>query len=101
MIGNPVGMFNKMGVGFVELVREPAVGMRHGASGFFKGLGKGITGMVRGVVGGTFDSVSSLTGSLYSVIKVGSYGEDSRNNVAGNFGEGVFYGVKGIGIELY
>jgi hypothetical protein len=28
MIGNPVGMFNKMGVGFVELVREPAVGMR-------------------------------------------------------------------------
>ena len=57
--------------------------------------------MVRGVVGGTFDSVSSLTGSLYSVIKVGAYGEDSRNDVAGNLGEGVYYGVKGIGIELY
>jgi hypothetical protein len=28
MIGNPVGLLGKIGIGFVELKREPSVGMR-------------------------------------------------------------------------
>ena len=101
MLGNPVGLFNKIGVGFVELRREPAVGMRQGTSGFLKGLGKGLGSVIKGVVGGTFDSVSTLSGSLYLVIKESTWGEDSRDERAANIGQGLVYGVKGIGVELY
>lgn len=65
MLGNPVGLFNKIGVGFVELRREPAAGMREGVGGFLKGVGKGMAGVVKGVIGGTFESVGTMSGSLY------------------------------------
>ena len=80
MLGNPVGLFSKIGVGFVELRREPAEGMRQGPGGFIKGVGKGLAGMVKGVVGGTFDSVGSLTGSLYAVIKDSAWMSDTRED---------------------
>lgn len=57
--------------------------------------------MVKGVVGGTFDSVGSLTGSLYAVIKDSAWMEDTRQDKADNIGMGLAYGVKGIGVELY
>ena len=101
LLGNPVGLLNKIGAGFVELSREPAVGMRQGTGGFLKGVGKGLGGLVKGVVGGTFDSLSALSGSLYSIIKDSTWGEDERDEVAGNVGTGLYYGVKGIGVELY
>jgi hypothetical protein len=66
-----------------------------------KGLGKGLGSVIKGVVGGTFDSVSTLSGSLYSVIKESTWGEDSRDERAANIGQGLVYGVKGIGVELY
>ena len=101
LLGNPVGLLNKIGMGFVELSREPAIGMRQGTTGFLKGIGKGLGGLVKGVVGGTFDSLSALTGSLYSIIKETTWGEDTRDEVAGNVGTGLYHGVKGIGVELY
>ena len=101
MLGNPVGLFNKIGVGFVELKREPAAGMREGVGGFLKGMGKGMAGVVKGVIGGTFESVGSMTGSLYSVLKESTWGEDTRDDHADNLGMGVVYGVKGLGVELY
>jgi Vacuolar-sorting-associated 13 protein C-terminal len=103
MLGNPVGLFNKIGVGFFELAREPSEGMRMGTGGFIKGLGKGLGGMVKGIIGGTFESVSSLTGSLYGALKGVTWGEDERDkeDVATNLGMGLVYGVKGIGIELF
>jgi len=101
MLGNPVGLFSKIGVGFVELRREPAEGMRQGPGGFVRGAGKGLAGMVKGVVGGTFDSVGSLTGSLYAVIKDSAWMEDTRDDHADNIAMGLVYGVKGIGVELY
>lgn len=101
MLGNPVGMFNKIGVGFIELRREPRIGMRQGTAGFVKGVGRGLGGMVKGVVGGSFDSLSSFQGSLYAVIQESTWGEDTRQDVATNVGSGMYYGVKGFGMELY
>jgi vacuolar protein sorting-associated protein 13A/C len=101
MLGNPVGLFNKIGIAFVELRREPAEGMRQGPGGFIKGLGKGLAGLVKGVVGGTFDSVGSFSGSLYAVIKDSAWMDDTRHDKADNIGMGLVYGVKGIGVELY
>jgi vacuolar protein sorting-associated protein 13A/C len=101
MLGNPVGLFNKIGVGFVELRREPSVGMREGTSGFLKGIGKGLGGVIKGVVGGTFDSIDSLSGTLYSLIKESTWGEDTRNDKADHLGDGLVYVVKGVGLEVY
>jgi hypothetical protein len=80
MLGNPVGLFNKIGVGFVELKRNSAAGMRHGVLGFAKGIGKGLAELVKGVIGGTFDSIDSLSGSLYSFLKEKTWGEDTRDD---------------------
>ena len=101
MLGNPIGLLNKIGVGFVELKREPGVGMREGPGGFIKGVGRGMGGLVKGVVGGTFDSVDGLTGSLYEVLKDSTWQEDTRDDHAEGIGMGLVDGVKGIGVEIY
>jgi len=101
MIGNPVGLLGKIGIGFVELRREPSVGMRQGTSGFLKGIGKGIGGVVKGVVGGVGDSLEAVTGSLYAVIKESTWGLDTRDERAEHMGDGLVNVVKGVGIELY
>lgn len=101
MLGNPVGLFNKIGVGFVELRREPSVGMRQGTSGFLKGIGKGMGGMVKGIVGGSFDFFQTISGSLYQVIKESTWGEDTRADHTEHLGDGLYHTVKGIGVELY
>jgi len=101
MLGNPVGLLSKIGVGFVELKREPSVGMRQGTSGFLKGIGKGLGGVVKGIVGGTFDSIQTVTGSFYSVIKESTWGDDTRDERAEHLGDGLVNVVKGVGQELY
>ena len=57
--------------------------------------------MVKGVVGGVFQAVSRVTGSLYSITKSLSGGEDARNEHAENICQGIYYGLKGAGSELY
>jgi hypothetical protein len=69
MIGNPTGLIEKIGVGFVELARDPIEGMRNGPEDFIKGVGTGMQGVVRGVIGGSFQSLSNISGSLYTAFK--------------------------------
>lgn len=101
IIGNPAGFIDKVGSGFFELVREPYLGLQQGPQAFIQGMGTGVQEVVRGVVGGGFESLSTMTGSMYSVIKLTSGGEDLRRDKAENIAQGVFYAVKGIGIEVY
>ena len=68
LIGNPVNLIDKIGNGFFEFVNEPTKGLMKGPSQFGKGLAKGVTGLLNGVVGGTMDSVSKITGTLYSTV---------------------------------
>ena len=84
MLGNPVGLFDKVGVGFLELAREPYLGMQHGPQGVILGLSTGVQGVVKGVIGGGFHSISAMTGTMYSVIKQTSGGEDTRSDNAEN-----------------
>ena len=98
MFGNPVGLFSKIGLGFVELQRDPSAGMKQGTYGFVKGIGKGLQGVVKGVVGGTFDSLDTLSGSMYSVIKEITWGQDKRQRRQRS--GGIVDMVKGVGEEL-
>jgi len=69
MIGNPVGLVDKLGTGVFEFVSEPAKGLLKGPDEFIGGIGKGIQSLVGNVVSGGFESISKITGSLYTVVK--------------------------------
>lgn len=69
LLGNPANLLSKVGLGFYELARDPLHGILQGPRGFAAGVGTGVQGVVRGVVGGGFESLSHISGSLYSVVK--------------------------------
>ena len=70
MIGNPIGLIDKVGTGVVELFSEPIKGFVKNPKYFAKGMGKGARSLVGNVVEGSFDSVTKITGSLYGLMKV-------------------------------
>lgn len=75
--------------------------MMQGPKGFVAGVGTGVQGVVRGVVGGGFESLSNISGGLYSVIKQTAGAEDFRNNEkAETFGQGLKQGARGAGAEV-
>ena len=54
----------------MELFTEPRKGLLKGPEEFAKCMGKGVKGLFSNVVGGSFGSVSKITGSLYTVFKL-------------------------------
>ena len=60
---------DKLGSGVFEFFNEPRKGMLRGPKEFVGGMGKGVQSLVAGVVGGSFDAVSKVTGSLYGIAK--------------------------------
>lgn len=100
MIGNPVGLIDKVGVGFYELARDPLVGMQQGPEEFIQGIGTGVQGVVKGVVGGSFQSISQMAGTLYLVIKQSTGGKDLRGVQSDSIIYGIYSGVKGFGEEI-
>lgn len=101
MIGNPVGLLDKLGSGVFEFVNEPAKGLLKGPKAFAQGLGKGVRSLVGAVVAGSFESVSKITGSLYNVLNEvgGNQAQLERNNskIGNNVMHGLKDGVKDIG----
>jgi hypothetical protein len=69
LIGNPMGLVDKLGTGVYEFVSEPAKGLLKGPDEFVGGVGKGVQSLVTNVVSGGFESFSKITGSMYSVVK--------------------------------
>ena len=69
LLGNPVGFVDKLGSGVFEFINEPRKGLIKGPKEFVDCIGKGVTSLVSGVVSASFDSVSKITGSLYSMAK--------------------------------
>ena len=76
MIGNPIGLVDKVGTGVMELFSEPAKGLLKSPKDFAVGMGKGVKSLYKNVVGGGMESVSKITGSLYATIK----GEEVEEN---------------------
>ena len=69
IIGNPTGLINKLGTGVYELISEPSKGLLRGPDEFIEGVGKGVQSLVSNVISGSFESMSKITGSLYTVVK--------------------------------
>lgn len=69
LIGNPIGLVDKLGSGVFEFFNEPRKGLLKGPAEFVGGMGAGVTSLVTNVVSGSFNSVSKITGSLYGIAK--------------------------------
>lgn len=69
LIGNPIGLVDKLGTGVIQFFSEPTKGMLKSPTEFVGGLGRGVRDLVTNVVSGSFDAVSNVTGSLYSMTK--------------------------------
>ena len=50
MLGNPIGLVNKVGTGFIEFFNEPRKGFAHGPIGVGEGIVKGVGSLVQNVV---------------------------------------------------
>ena len=100
LIGNPVNLIDKIGGGFYELVNIPTKSLMNDPSEFGIGLAKGVGGLLNGVVGGSMDSVSKITGTLYSTVhgilgkKQGLINDDNENDEPENLIIGATKGIE-------
>ena len=104
IIGNPVKLIDNIGTGFFELINEPRKGFVQGPTQFAKGLGRGIAGLLSGVVGGAFDAVGKITGTLYAATQSATgHSRDAivdEEDEPGNVLSGTAQGIIGGGKEL-
>jgi hypothetical protein len=95
MIGNPMNLVDKLGTGVFEFASEPVKGLLKGPEEFVGGIGKGVSSLVSNVVSGGMDSVSKITGSLYTVVKNVQGTKDMKATQATGVFDGAYQGVKG------
>jgi Vacuolar-sorting-associated 13 protein C-terminal len=100
IIGNPVGLVNKLGTGVYEFISEPSKGLLRGPDEFVGGIGKGVQSLVGNVVSGGFESLSKITGSLYTVMKNVSGEKNVQIQRSEHIGQGIYHGVSGGVSEL-
>ena len=100
MIGNPIGLVDKLGTGVLEFFNEPMQGLLKGPEEFVGGIGKGVKSLTTNVVSGSMESVSKITGSLYSVLKNVSGENNTQIKRPDHALDGLYQGVKGAGLEL-
>lgn len=101
IIGNPVGFAEKAGASFYEFFREPYLGLQESPEAFFLGVSTGVQGVVGGVIGGGFENLGLMTGSMYNVVKMTAGNNIKRRDHADNIAQGVYYAIKGLGVEVY
>jgi len=69
ILGNPINLLEGVGTGIFQLFNEPRKGLLKGPEEFGIGLTKGARALVSNVVGGSFNSVSKITGTLLNATK--------------------------------
>ena len=102
LIGNPVGLIDKLGTGVLEFINEPVKGVIKGPKAFAEGVTKGVRSLVGNIVAGSFGSISKITGSLYGLVREvgGDMNGVERLNDSDNAFDNIYQGIKGGVIEL-
>lgn len=97
MLGNPIGLINKLGSGVFELFNEPRKGLLQGPTEFAQGVRRGVKSFVSNVISGGMGSVSKITGSFYGLLRVAQGDEEGyeRINRPDSAAAGVLEGLKG------
>ncbi|CAG9332100.1 unnamed protein product [Blepharisma stoltei] len=101
LLGNPIGLIDKLGTGVFEFLNEPVKGALKGPKSFALGLEKGVRSLIGNVIAGGFGSVTKLTGGLYELVKEVNQDEGAEalyqsDSAALN----VYSGVKGGVVEI-
>lgn len=102
IIGNPVGLIDRLGTGVLEFFNEPVKGVIKGPKAFAEGMSKGIRSLVGNIVAGSFGSISKITGNLYGLVR--EVGGDTKGadriNDSDNAVDNIYQGIKGGVIDL-
>ena len=69
LLGNPINLLEGIGTGIFQLFNEPRKGLLKGPEEFGLGLTRGAKALVSNVVGGSFNSVSKITGTILNTTK--------------------------------
>ncbi len=101
MIGNPLGLVDKLGTGVFEFFSEPKKGLLLGPEEFVGGIGKGVKSLVTNVVSGSFDSISKISGSLYGVVKNVAGDKNVQIKKPDHVFAGIYQGVTGGATEIF
>jgi hypothetical protein len=64
ILGNPVGLVNKLGSGITMFFYEPIQGIQQGPGHFITGISKGTAALVSGTVEGMFHAPSEVTAAV-------------------------------------
>ena len=79
LLGNPIKLLEGVGSGLFQLFNEPRKGLLKGPEEFGLGITRGARALVSNVVGGGFNSVSKITGTLLNATKnLSSMGTDEE-----------------------
>lgn len=100
LLGNPIGLIDKLGSGVLEFFSEPYKGLLKGPGEFVGGVSKGVRALVGNVIAGGFGSVSKITGSLYNIVHEAGGNEQIQLKEGDNIFTGVYYGFTGGVTEL-
>jgi hypothetical protein len=100
LLGNPLGLIDKLGTGVFEFFSQPVKGMMKSPQDFAQGVGKGVKSLVSGVVTGSVGSVSKVTGSLYTLMRTVGGNTETADMKADNVVIGLYKGVTGSVVEL-
>ncbi|EAR98864.2 PH domain protein (macronuclear) [Tetrahymena thermophila SB210] len=66
IIGNPVGLFQNISTGVIDLIQKPAEGFVKGPLEGGLGIMEGASSLIKNTMAGAFNSVNKITGSLSS-----------------------------------
>lgn len=100
LLGNPIGLIDKLGSGVLEFFSEPYKGLLKGPGEFVDGVNKGVRALVGNVIAGSFGSVSKITGSLYNIVHEVGGNDQIALKEGDNVFTGVYLGVTGGVTEL-
>ncbi|CAD8214972.1 unnamed protein product [Paramecium octaurelia] len=111
LLGNPIGLIENVQEGFQDLFEMPYDGFVQGPLEGGLGIVKGVGSLTKGVVSGTFNSVSKITGSVASGISQLSMDDDylyqrqlqnskKAKTVVHGLGQGMISLVSGVGYGI-
>ena len=69
IMGNPINLVEGLGTGIFEFFNEPRKGLLKSPEEFGLGIARGTRSLVSNIVGGGFNSVSKITGTLLNATK--------------------------------
>ena len=76
IIGNPISLFRNISTGVKDLTTKPAQGFVKGPAEFGIGIAQGTSSLVAHSIGGAFNSISKVTGTVSSSLAMLAFDKD-------------------------